>query len=399
MYDLVIIGGGPAGLTAALEANKNNLKTLLIERDHRLGGILHQCIHNGFGIKEFEEELTGPEYAHRLIEELKNTDVEVWTGTLMRSVRTGYIECVNTDGIHEIKAKAILMCLGCRERTAGEIAMLGERPSGVFMAGAVQKMINLEGILPGKRAIIYGSGDIGLIMARRLVLSGVQVDAVIEIAKSSPGLPRNIQQCLVDYNIPLLLHHGITNILGQGELAGVEVKNLTTGEIVNYPCDTLLLSVGLKPLTEHLSELNLDINLRSKGPVVDSNYMSSVDGIFFCGNNLHVHDIADEVSEEARLAIKGITSWIKNTPSTETPLLEGDGISLVIPNSLGLSTSSSVYFRVTSFSRGKTVLVKDEKNRVIFKRRYPVLRPSQGERVELPQFLDPVNSLIMEVID
>ena len=397
MFDLVIIGGGPAGLSAAIEADKNKLKTLLIERDRRLGGILHQCIHNGFGIEEFKEELTGPEYAHRLIEQLKETSVHVWTGTLMRHLEQGYVECVNEKGVHQIKTKAILMCLGCRERTAGEIAMLGERPSGIFMAGAAQKMINMEGIIPGKRALIYGSGDIGLIMARRLVLSGVQVDAVIEIAKSSPGLPRNIQQCLMDYKIPLLLHHGITKIHGEGQLEAVDVKNLDTGEMTTYPCDTLLLSVGLKPLTEHLSELDLHVNQRSKGPVVDSNYMSNVEGIFFCGNNLHVHDIADEVSVEARLAVLGILSWLEKGKAKEVTLSEGQGISLVIPNSLDLSKNSSIYYRVSSFGRGVTVQLKDNEGTILYKKKLAIARPSQGERMDLDAMDLFPDSLILEV--
>lgn len=399
MYDLVIVGGGPAGLSAALEADRHDLKTLLIERDEELGGILHQCIHHGFGIEEFKKELTGPEYAYGLIKQLEHSSIEVWTNTLMREVKPGYVQCINRDGIREVKTKAILMCLGCRERTAGEIALLGERPSGIFMAGAAQKMINMDGILPGKRAIIYGSGDIGLIMARRLVLSGIQVDAVIEIAKSSPGLPRNIQQCLMDYDIPLLLYHGITKVHGEDTLESVDVQNLSTGEGMNFPCDTLLLSVGLKPLTEHLSGLDLLINPRTKGPMVDSNYMSSVEGIFFCGNNLHVHDIADEVSVEARLAVKGILSWLEEPEREEIDLKEGQGISLVIPNSINPRKDSSIYYRVSQFSRGKFIVLRDEEGAILYRKKLSVSRPSQGERIDLAPMETSSYGLTLEVID
>ncbi|HOB35278.1 MAG TPA: FAD-dependent oxidoreductase, partial [Bacillota bacterium] len=288
---LVIIGGGPAGMGAALEARRLGVGDILvIERDKFLGGILQQCIHNGFGLHLFGEELTGVEYAQRFIDAMQREGIAVMTDTMVMEAEPGMVRAVNADGVHEIQARAIILAMGCRERTRGAINIPGSRPAGVYTAGAAQRLINIEGFLPGRRAVILGSGDIGLIMARRLTLEGAKVEAVAEIMPWSNGLARNIAQCLDDFNIHLLLSHTVVEIHGHKRLEGVTLARVDDnlqpipGSERYIPCDLLLLSVGLIPENELSRQLGVAMDPVSQGPVVDQYLHTSVDGVFACGN-------------------------------------------------------------------------------------------------------------------
>lgn len=319
-YDLVIIGGGPAGLAAAISAKESGIDDLLVlERDRVPGGILNQCIHNGFGLHTFNEELTGPEYALRFIDKAEKLGIEIMTDTMVMDVKSGLVTAMNRrDGMFEIETKAIILAMGCRERPRGALSIPGYRPSGIFSAGTAQHLVNIEGVMPGKRVVILGSGDIGLIMARRMTLEGAKVLAVAEIMPYSGGLKRNIVQCLDDFDIPLLLSHTVVNIEGKKRLSAVTIaevdKNMKpiAGTENRYECDTLLLSVGLLPENELSKSAGINLSPLHKGPVVNDDLETSVPGIFACGNVLHVHDLVDFVSEEAERAGKNAASFIKN---------------------------------------------------------------------------------------
>ena len=321
-YDIVIVGGGPAGLAAALAARENGVADILsLEREDRLGGILNQCIHNGFGLHTFQEELTGPEYAARYIEKVEELQIPYKLQTMVLNIMPDKrVAAMNReDGLFEVQAKAVILAMGCRERPRGALNIPGFRPAGIYTAGTAQRLVNIEGFLPGRKIVILGSGDIGLIMARRLTLEGARVQAVVEILPKSGGLQRNIVQCLEDFDIPLLLRHTVVDIKGRERVSGVTVSAVDeqgkpipgTGQ--EYDCDTLLLSVGLIPENELTRELGARMDPATHGPVVNEKLETTIPGVFACGNVLHVHGLVDSVSEEAAEAGKNAAVSIKQT--------------------------------------------------------------------------------------
>ena len=322
-YDIVIIGGGPAGLAAALSARHQGIERLLIlERDKELGGILNQCIHNGFGLHTFKEELTGPEYAWRYIEQVLEQKIPYWLNTMVVDIaqEDGWkiVTAMSREkGMSMLRARAVILAMGCRERPRGALNVPGFRPAGIYPAGTAQRLVNMEGYMPGKEIVILGSGDIGLIMARRMTLEGATVKVVAEIMPKSGGLTRNIVQCLEDYGIPLKLNHTVIDIKGKDHIEGVtlaqvdENKDPIPGTQEAYRCDTLLLSVGLIPENELTRGLGARMDEKTHGPVVDERLQTTVAGVFACGNVLHVHDLADHVSQEAAEAGKHAADYVK----------------------------------------------------------------------------------------
>ena len=356
-YDIVVIGGGPAGLAAAIEAKKNGIdKVILIERDRELGGILQQCIHNGFGLHTFKEELTGPEYAERYIEVLHALGIEYKLDTMVLEVSPDkLVKAINSeDGLLKIQAKAVILAMGCRERTRGAIRVPGTRPAGVMTAGTAQRFVNMEGYMVGKRVVILGSGDIGLIMARRMTLEGAEVLAVAELMPFSGGLKRNIVQCLDDFNIPLYLKHTVTNIEGHDRVSAVTIAEVDEkykpiqGTEKRFECDTLLLSVGLIPENELSKETGIDLDKITSGPVVSNTRETSIPGIFACGNVVQVHDLVDWVSEESQIAGKNAANYVKqlDASSHEVALISyrvkaTNGIRYVVPQKIEISEITS----------------------------------------------------------
>ena len=359
-YDLVIIGGGPAGLAAAIKAYDEGVKSILIiERENTLGGILNQCIHNGFGLTRFKESLTGPEYAGRFIKGVKERNIEYLLQTTVVSVSNDkVITAVNTEkGYFEIQAKAVILAMGCRERSKGAINVPGTRPAGIYSAGTAQKYVNMKGLMPGKKIVILGSGDIGLIMARRMTLEGAKVLAVCEIMPYSSGLKRNIEQCLNDFNIPLYLSHTITDIRGKDRVEGVTISEVDVatkkpipGTEISFDCDTVLFSVGLIPENELTKGAGVELYPRTTGAVVNERRETSVDGIFACGNVLQVHDLVDFVSEESEIAGKSAADYILNGKKDANYIVvkEGENVGYVLPQKVDLSSQNTkLYFRVT----------------------------------------------------
>lgn len=356
---LAIIGGGPAGMCAAVSAHNAGIEDiLLLERDKNLGGILQQCIHNGFGLHRFKEELTGPEYAYKCEQELINLPIKVECGTTVTEISDDKIITTisKEKGVEQIKAEAIILAMGCRERPRGALNIAGSRPSGIFSAGTAQKYVNMMGYMPGKNVVILGSGDIGLIMARRMTQEGAKVHAVCEVMPYSGGLERNIQQCLRDFDIPLMLSHTVTEIHGQSRITGVTISKVddkmqpVVGSEKHIECDTLLLSVGLIPENELSKSANVSLSPVTRGAVVDQSRQTNIDGIFSCGNVLHVHDLADFVSEEAEIAGEATAHYLKKglEKNTEIKVITDGKIRYTVPQIITDKTKDvKLFFRVS----------------------------------------------------
>lgn len=400
-YDVIVIGGGPAGLAAAEEGRKSGAEhVLILERDKVLGGILNQCIHNGFGLHYFKEELTGPEYAGRFIEMLEGTGIEVKLDTMVLHIENDRtVHAVNpTDGYMVLEATSIVLAMGCRERTRGAIAIPGERPSGIFTAGAAQRYVNIEGYMVGKRVVILGSGDIGLIMARRMTLEGAKVLACVELMPYSGGLNRNIVQCLHDFNIPLYLSHTVVDIKGKERLEQVTVAKVDEnrrpipGTEMVFDCDTLLLSVGLIPENELTREAGITMDPRTNGAVVFENMETSLPGVFACGNVVHVHDLVDYVTMESQRAGKAAAEYGKagETPAGRILALQnGNGVSYTVPQRIRvehMARTAEIFFRVRNIYRNVEIQITDGKTVLAhFAREH--MAPGEMEKVVLPKVL------------
>lgn len=396
-YDLVIVGGGPAGLAAAVSAKDNGIeKILIIERDNELGGILNQCIHNGFGLHTFKEELTGPEYAGRFIEQVKERNIEYKLNTMVMDISADKVVTAmnRVDGMLQIEAKAIILAMGCRERSRGALNIPGYRPAGIYSAGTAQRLVNIEGYMPGHKVVILGSGDIGLIMARRMTLEGAEVQVVAELMPYSGGLKRNIVQCLDDFDIPLKLSHTVIDIEGKERVTGITIAEVgpdrkpIPGTEEHYDCDTLLLSCGLLPENELSKTAGVTLSNITSGPIVNDALETNIEGVFACGNVLHVHDLVDFVSEEASNAGKNAAKYIKEGKSKNSKNVQihaVDGVRYTVPCTIRpdeMDDKVTIRFRVGQVFTDCSVATYfgDE---LINKRAKKIMAPGEMEQVIL----------------
>lgn len=395
MRDLVIIGGGPAGMSAAIAAYESGIRDILIlERESSLGGILQQCIHNGFGLHKFGEELTGPEYAWRYEKKVRDLGIECKLNTMVLDVSADKVVTATNigDSIFTVEAKAIILAMGCRERSKGALNIAGTRPAGIYSAGTAQKLVNMEGYMPGKSVVILGSGDIGLIMARRMTLEGAEVKAVCELMPYSGGLARNIEQCLNDFDIPLRLSHTVVEIHGKERLEGVTIaevdeKRKPISETCEFiECDTLLLSVGLIPENELSKSAGVSLDRITNGAVVDQDRHTSVEGVFACGNVLHVHDLVDFVSEEAEIAGKSAAEYIKNRTYADISVrIKTDGkIRYTVPQVITKKKDVTVFFRVSDVFRNCKICVYN-KDTLLYSKKKAKVAPGEMVSIKLTE--------------
>ncbi len=398
-YDIVIVGGGPAGLAAAVAAKEaGNDSILILERDHELGGILNQCIHNGFGLHTFKEELTGPEYAYRFIKQVLDLGIEYKLNTMVMDIAADKtVTAMNReDGMFQIPAKAVILAMGCRERPRGALNIPGYRPAGIFSAGTAQRLVNIEGYMPGREVVILGSGDIGLIMARRMTLEGAKVKVVAELLPYSGGLKRNIVQCLDDYGIPLKLSHTVVDIEGKDHVSAVTIAEVgpdrkpIPGTEERYTCDTLLLSCGLIPENELSRSAGVAMSPVTSGPVVNESLETNIPGVFACGNVLHVHDLVDYVSEEAKRAGQNAVKYIKDgckeaDNANVIELAATDGARYTVPSTINkdrMDDLLTVRFRVGDVYKDSFVSVYFDDERVMHNKKR-IIAPGEMEQIVL----------------